>query len=119
MPREDNRARGRGGRSQSGQPKSGQGGGRGRPGQRRQPQGPRVDITELVEFITRSIVDSPDDVEITLVEERDVNVYEIDVGDDDLGTVIGRGGKTARAIRTVVSAVAPRFGKRTQVEILE
>lgn len=79
----------------------------------------RVDIEELVRYLTHNIVDNPDDVEITLVEERDANVYEIEVGDDDLGKIIGRGGKTARAIRTVVNVVAPRPGKRTLVEILE
>jgi predicted RNA-binding protein YlqC (UPF0109 family) len=83
------------------------------------PQAGAVDITELVRFLTVNLVDNPDEVEVTLVEERDANVYEIEVGDDDLGKIIGRGGKTARAIRTLVQAVAPRAGKRTLVEILE
>lgn len=69
--------------------------------------------------MTKNLVDEPDEVEVTLVEERDANVYEIEVEDDDLGKVIGKGGKTARAIRTVVGAIAPRRGKRTLVEILE
>jgi hypothetical protein len=88
-----------------------------RPGDRPVDQGP--DLGALVEYITRAIVDKPDEVAVTLVAERDANVYEIEVDDDDLGKVIGRGGKTARAIRTVVGAVAPRRGKRTLVEILE
>jgi predicted RNA-binding protein YlqC (UPF0109 family) len=46
-------------------------------------------------------------------------VYELEVAEDDLGKVIGRGGKTARAIRAVVNAVAPKSRKRTLVEILE
>ena len=54
-----------------------------------------------------------------LVEERNANVYELEVSEPDLGKVIGRGGKTARALRTVVQAVAPRSRKRTLVEILE
>jgi predicted RNA-binding protein YlqC (UPF0109 family) len=78
-----------------------------------------ADIEELVRYLTTNIVTDVDDVEVTLVEERDANVYEIEVGDEDLGKIIGRGGKTARAIRTVVSVVAPRPGKRTLVEILE
>lgn len=78
-----------------------------------------VDIEELVRYLTVNLVDDRDDVVVRLVEERDANVYEIEVGDDDLGTIIGRGGKTARAIRTVVNTVAPRPGKRTLVEILE
>lgn len=78
-----------------------------------------VDIEELVRYLATNIVADPDDVEVSLVEERDANVYEIEVGDDDLGKIIGRGGKTARAIRTIVNVVAPRPGKRTLVEILE
>jgi predicted RNA-binding protein YlqC (UPF0109 family) len=79
----------------------------------------RVDLGELIRFVTVNLVDKPDEVVVSLVEERDANVYEIEVGDDDLGKIIGRGGKTARAIRSVVSAAAPRTGKRTLVEILE
>lgn len=78
-----------------------------------------ADIEELVRYLTTNIVSDVDDIEVTLVEERDANVFEIEVGDEDLGKIIGRGGKTARAIRTVVSVVAPRPGKRTLVEILE
>ena len=80
---------------------------------------PVVDLGELIRFVTVNLVDNPDEVVVSLVEERDASVYEIEVGDDDLGKVIGRGGKTARAIRSVVSAVAPRTAKRTLVEILE
>jgi uncharacterized protein len=78
-----------------------------------------VDLGELIRFVTVNLVDNPDEVVVSLVEERDASVYEIEVGDDDLGKIIGRGGKTARAIRSVVSAAAPRTGKRTLVEILE
>ena len=78
-----------------------------------------ADIKDLVRYLTLNLVDDQDDVEVTLVKERDADVYEIEVGDDDLGKIIGRGGKTARAIRTLVQVVAPRSGKRTLVEILE
>ena len=79
-----------------------------------------ADITELLTYISRKLVDRPDEVEVTLVEERDADVYEIEVAEDDLGVIIGRGGKTARALRAVVGAVAPRQGgRRTLVEILE
>ena len=80
---------------------------------------PVADIGELIRYLTVNLVDNPDEVVVSLVEERDASVYEIEVGDDDLGKIIGRGGKTARAIRTIVSAAAPRTGKRTLVEILE
>ena len=78
-----------------------------------------ADISELLRFISVNLVDAPDEVKVELVKERDADVYEIEVSEDDLGVIIGRGGKTARALRAVVSAVAPRGGKRTLVEILE
>lgn len=83
------------------------------------PASPSVDISELVRFIAVSLVDHPDEVNVELVEERHASVYELEVDESDLGKVIGRGGKTAKAIRTLVNAVAPRSRKRTIVEILE
>jgi hypothetical protein len=81
--------------------------------------GASVDICELIRFVSKNLVDEPEEVHVTLVEERFANVYELEVEEEDLGKVIGRGGKTARAIRTLVNAVAPRSRKRTLVEILE
>jgi predicted RNA-binding protein YlqC (UPF0109 family) len=78
-----------------------------------------VEVRSLVEHLAKGLVDDPDKVEVNLVEESDANVYEIDVGEQDLGKIIGKGGKTARAIRTIVNAAAPRSGKRNLVEILE
>ncbi len=77
------------------------------------------DLAELIRFIATSLVDKPTEVRVELVEERAANVYELEVAEADLGKIIGRGGKTARALRTVVQAVAPRSRKRTLVEILE
>ncbi len=77
------------------------------------------DIADLVTFVAEHLVDNPDEVHVTRVEERDAIVYELEVDEDDLGKVIGRGGKTARAMRALVGAMAPRTGKRTLVEILE
>ena len=82
-------------------------------------QGTKVSVEALVGHLARGLVDDPDVVEVTMVEERDAYVYEIDVGQQDLGKIIGKGGKTARAIRTLVNTVAGRSGKRTLVEILE
>jgi predicted RNA-binding protein YlqC (UPF0109 family) len=79
----------------------------------------QADIGELVRFVAVNLVDRSDEVHVDLVEERAANVYELEVAEDDLGKVIGRGGKTARAIRTLVQAVAPKSRKRTLVEILE
>ncbi len=78
-----------------------------------------ADLAELIRFLAVNLVDKPDEVRVELVEERQANVYELEVAETDLGKVIGRGGKTARALRTIVQAVAPRSRKRTLVEILE
>jgi predicted RNA-binding protein YlqC (UPF0109 family) len=84
--------------------------------------GPHVecpDVAELIRYMAVNLVERSDEVRVELVEERNANVYELEVAEADLGKVIGRGGKTARALRTVVQAVAPRSRKRTLVEILE
>ena len=78
-----------------------------------------TDLAELIRYLAVNLVDRPDEVRVELIEERSANVYELEVAEADLGKVIGRGGKTARALRTVVQAVAPRSRKRTLVEILE
>ena len=76
-------------------------------------------ISDLIQYIVTNLVDEPDQANVMLVEERNANVYEIEVAEDDVGKIIGRGGKTAKAIRTLVNTVAPRSRKRTMVEILE
>ena len=78
-----------------------------------------VDISELIRYMAANLVDNTEAVNVVLVEERSANVYELEVDENELGKVIGRGGKTARAIRTLVNTVAPRSRKRTLVEILE
>jgi predicted RNA-binding protein YlqC (UPF0109 family) len=80
---------------------------------------PSPDLAELIRYLAVNLVDRPDEVHVALVEERTANVYELEVAEDDLGKVIGRGGNTARAIRSLVQQVAPRSRKRTMVEILE
>jgi len=83
------------------------------------PQAVSPDVAELIRYMAVNLVDKPDEVRVELVEERQANVYELEVAEPDLGKVIGRGGKTARALRTIVQACAPRSRKRTLVEILE
>jgi predicted RNA-binding protein YlqC (UPF0109 family) len=83
------------------------------------PQAVSPDLAELIRYMAVNLVDAPDEVRVELVEERQANVYELEVAESDLGKVIGRGGKTARALRTVVQTCAPRSRKRTLVEILE
>lgn len=78
-----------------------------------------AEIGELIRYIAVNLVDAQDDVHVELVVERNADVWELEVAEEDLGKVIGKGGKTARAIRTLVNAIAPRSRKRTLVEILE
>jgi uncharacterized protein len=77
------------------------------------------DIAELVRYVAAGLVDRPDEVHVAVIEERQASVYELEVAESDLGKIIGRGGKTARALRTLVSQAAPRSRKRILVEILE
>lgn len=77
-------------------------------------------MRNLLEFLARSLVESPDAVEVTEVEEIDGEVVlELEVADDDLGRVIGRGGRVANALRSVMKAAATREEKRVVVDILD
>jgi len=69
-------------------------------------------VTEVIEHLVRGIVDNPDDVRVRAKELRRGLVFEVRVHPEDLGKVIGRGGRTATAIRTVVGALAGRSGAR-------
>jgi uncharacterized protein len=77
-------------------------------------------VRELLEFLARSLVADPNAVEVTEVEEIDGEVVlEVEVAEDDLGRVIGRGGRIANALRTVMKAAATREEKRVVVDILD
>ena len=77
-------------------------------------------MRDLLEFLTRSLVESPDQVQVTEVEEIDGEVVlEVEVAEDDLGRVIGRGGRVANALRSVMKAAATREEKRVVVDILD
>lgn len=79
---------------------------------------PEPQLEELVSFLARSLVDNPDEVEVTSTEKDDSRMdLEIRVAQDDMGRVIGRQGKTIRAIRSVVKAAAVKADKRVDVEI--
>ncbi|WP_297049965.1 KH domain-containing protein [uncultured Desulfovibrio sp.] len=73
----------------------------------------------LIENIARSLVDDPDAVQVREVEGDQATVLELTVSGEDLGKVIGRQGRTARAMRTILGAASIRAGKRTVLEILE
>ena len=76
-------------------------------------------MKELVEYIARSLVDNPDQVQVKEVVGERTTVYELRVGASDLGKVIGKQGRTARSMRTLLSAAGTRAGKRVVLEILE
>jgi predicted RNA-binding protein YlqC (UPF0109 family) len=77
-------------------------------------------VRDLLEFLTRSLVEKPDEVQVTEAEEVDGEVVlEVEVAEDDLGRVIGRGGRVANALRSVMKAAATREDKRVVVDILD
>ena len=76
-------------------------------------------MAELLEFLARKLVDRPDEVRVERVEEQDVVVLRLHVAEDDLGKVIGRQGRIARALRTIVRASSVRERRRVQLEIVD
>ena len=77
-------------------------------------------MRELLVYLVRQLVDEPDRVEVEEFEEDDGTlVLELSVGDDDYGKVIGRGGRTAQALRTIVKAAAVKDNRRVLVDIVE
>lgn len=76
-------------------------------------------MKELVEFLVKSLVDEPDEVRIRARERDQQTTIELSVAPGDLGKVIGRQGRTARAIRTIVSAAGQKSRRRYAVEILD
>ena len=77
-------------------------------------------MRELLEYIARGLVDHPDEVRVTEVTEHDGTVVlELSVDEDDYGSVIGRRGRTAQALRTVIKAAATRGHRRVFVDIVD
>jgi predicted RNA-binding protein YlqC (UPF0109 family) len=76
-------------------------------------------LKELVEVMSRALVDKPDAVEVTEVDGEQTTVIELRVAKEDLGKVIGKEGKTAKAMRTIISAASTKIKKRAVLEILE
>ncbi len=75
-------------------------------------------MKKLVEVIAKSLVDNPDEVVVTETEKEDCIVIELKVGQSDMGKVIGRQGRIAKAIRTVVKAASSRSPKKVIVDIM-
>jgi predicted RNA-binding protein YlqC (UPF0109 family) len=76
-------------------------------------------MKDLLEEIAKALVDHPEDVQVTEVEGEQTTVLELRVNNQDLGKVIGRQGRTARAIRTLLAAAGMKVNKRFVLEILE
>jgi predicted RNA-binding protein YlqC (UPF0109 family) len=74
---------------------------------------------ELISYIAKALVDKPDEVEVEEFDEDGTTVYELTVAEDDLGKVIGKQGRTARAIRQLLQAASSKNHKRAVLEILE
>ncbi|MDM8540834.1 KH domain-containing protein [Desulfococcaceae bacterium HSG7] len=74
---------------------------------------------ELIKYIAQALVDNPEQVEVSEVTGNQTSVLELKVAQDDLGKVIGKQGRTARAMRTILSASSAKLKKRTVLEIIE
>jgi len=73
---------------------------------------------ELIEIIVREIVDSPDDVSINVIESEKSTILELQVHPDDVGKVIGKNGRIAQAMRSLLKASAIKRGRRAELQIL-
>jgi hypothetical protein len=76
-------------------------------------------MKELLELIAKALVDNPEEVSVSEVEGEQTTILELRVAQEDLGKVIGKQGRTARAIRTLLSASGTKIGKRFHLEIIE
>lgn len=78
-----------------------------------------ISLKELIEFIARALVDKPDEVQVVEVSGEQTVVLELRVAKDDLGKVIGKQGRTVKAMRAILSAASSKVRKRADLEILE
>jgi predicted RNA-binding protein YlqC (UPF0109 family) len=78
-----------------------------------------TDLKSLIEYMSKSLVDTPDEVSVSEVSGDQSTVYELKVNKSDLGKVIGKQGRTARALRTILNAASTKMKKRTILEIIE
>jgi predicted RNA-binding protein YlqC (UPF0109 family) len=76
-------------------------------------------MKELIKYIAQALVDYPEQVEVSEVEGEQTSVIELKVAKDDLGKIIGKQGRTARSIRTILSAASAKVKKRSVLEIIE
>jgi len=76
-------------------------------------------MKELLEYLARGLVEHPDEVRVNEVEEDEATVLELSVAEDDYGNVIGRGGRTASALRAVIKSAGSKRGRRVFVDIVD
>ena len=76
-------------------------------------------MKDLIKYIAQALVDYPDQVSVTEVVGNQTSVLELKVAKEDLGKIIGKQGRTARAMRTILSAASAKIKKRTVLEIIE
>jgi uncharacterized protein len=76
-------------------------------------------LKELIDYMARALVDNPEQVHVSEVEGEQTSVIELRVAKEDLGKVIGKQGRTARAMRTILSAASTKIRKRAVLEIIE
>jgi hypothetical protein len=76
-------------------------------------------MKDLISYIAQALVDQPEEVSVTEVEGNQTSVLELKVAKEDIGKVIGKQGRTARAMRTILSAASAKIRKRTVLEIIE
>jgi uncharacterized protein len=77
------------------------------------------ELTKMIEYMARMLVDLPDQVEVNEIEGENTTVIELKVAKEDLGKIIGKQGRTARAVRTVLNGASTKLRKRTVLEIIE
>ena len=77
------------------------------------------DVQKLILEVSKALVDHPDEVEVEAIQEGGTLVLELSVAESDMGRIIGRAGRTAKALRALLSASAFRSGQRCSLEILE
>ena len=78
-----------------------------------------MEMKNLIEYISKALVDKPEEVIVTEIEGEQTSVIELKVAKEDLGKVIGKQGRTARAMRTILSAASAKLKKRSVLEIIE
>jgi uncharacterized protein len=76
-------------------------------------------VKELLEYLAQGLVEQPGEVRVKEVEDGDATVLELSVADDDYGNVIGRGGRTASALRAVIKSAGAKQGRRVFVDIVD